>query len=29
LMVGILGMVPRWWQHRRVAMKAKKISPTV
>ena len=24
LMVGILGMVPRWWQHRRVAMKTKK-----
>ena len=24
LMVGILGMVPRWWLHRRVAMKAKK-----
>jgi uncharacterized integral membrane protein len=24
LMVGILGMVPRWWQHRRVAIKAKK-----
>jgi lipopolysaccharide assembly protein A len=26
LMVGILGMVPRWWQHRRVALKAKKTS---
>jgi lipopolysaccharide assembly protein A len=24
LMVGILGMVPRWWQHRRDALKAKK-----
>jgi lipopolysaccharide assembly protein A len=24
LMVGILGMVPRWWQHRRIAMKTKK-----
>ena len=24
LMVGILGMVPRWWQHRRDALKAKR-----
>jgi lipopolysaccharide assembly protein A len=24
LMVGILGMVPRWWQHRRIAIKTKK-----
>jgi lipopolysaccharide assembly protein A len=24
LMLGILGMVPRWWQHRRAAMKAKR-----
>jgi uncharacterized integral membrane protein len=24
LLVCILGMVPRWWQHRRVALKAKK-----
>jgi lipopolysaccharide assembly protein A len=29
LMVGILGMVPRWWQHRRVAMKAKKTNSIV
>ncbi len=29
LMVGILGMVPRWWQHRRVAMKTKKTSTIV
>jgi lipopolysaccharide assembly protein A len=26
LMVGILGMVPRWWQHRRIAMKTKKTN---
>ena len=26
LMVGILGMAPRWWQHRRVAIKAKKTN---
>jgi putative membrane protein len=24
LMAGVLGMIPRWWQHRRVAMKAKR-----
>ena len=28
LMVGILGMVPRWWQHRRIAMKTKKQTPS-
>jgi uncharacterized integral membrane protein len=29
LMVGILGMVPRWWQHRRIAMKTKKTNTIV
>ena len=29
LMVGILGMVPRWWQHRRIAMKTKKTNTFV
>jgi uncharacterized integral membrane protein len=29
LMVGILGMVPRWWQHRRIAMKTKKTNTNV
>jgi lipopolysaccharide assembly protein A len=26
LLVGILGMVPRWWQHRQLALKVKKIA---
>ncbi|MFZ3124262.1 MAG: LapA family protein [Acidovorax sp.] len=31
LMVGVLGMVPRWWKHRRAARRAhmsEKLSPT-
>ncbi len=26
LVIGILGMVPRWWQHRRAAALARKIA---
>jgi len=28
LVIGILGMVPRWWQHRRAAALARQIAAT-
>ncbi|MBK7003672.1 MAG: LapA family protein [Rhodoferax sp.] len=28
LVIGVLGMVPRWWQHRRTAVLARKAATT-
>lgn len=28
LVIGVLGMVPRWWQHRRAAVLARKVAAT-
>lgn len=28
LLIGVLGMVPRWWQHRRAAAAARQIAET-
>ncbi len=28
LVIGVLGMVPRWWQHRRAAALARKVAMT-
>jgi putative membrane protein len=29
LVIGVLGMVPRWWQHRRAAAQARMLAKTI